>query len=245
MTRKHLPDYARDAIHEGSYFGASYVLLAYGDKRLWTDETRRARWDGAVSLLAWWHEQDEVARPPLDNLSKEDARDYIASLERRGLARSTIRGYRSGASALTKALNAMRTLPVKFDPHYDPFAQARPTPVKKPLAQVSKEALAAIASPRARARLELLLALLDLGMTIPEICSRKWHDVNLKCRILYGYRQRFVKFGVPAVQAFEQLLKAQPHVDPKGIGWMLNWNADTARRWLNKVTTLEDGCDEG
>ena len=240
MTRKHLPDYAREAAHEGSYFGANYVLLAYGDSRLWTDETRRARWDGAAALLAWWHEQDETLRPPLDNLSKEDAQDFISSLERRGLARFTVRGYRSGASALTKALRAMRTLPVKFDPDYDPFAQARPTPVKKPIPQVPKERLAAIASPRSRARLEVLLALLALEMTIPEVCSRKWHDVNLKRRLLYGYKKRFVTLGAPAVRAFEQLLKVQPHVKPEGVRWMLGWNADTARRWLNKLTAAED-----
>lgn len=240
MTRKHLPDYAREAAHEDSYFGAAYVLLAYGDSRLWTDETRRARWDGAAALLAWWHEQDEVVRPPFDNLSKEDAQDFISSLERRGLARSTIRGYRSGASALTKALRAMRTLPVKFDPDYHPFAQARPTPVKKPIPEVPKERLAAIASPRTRARLALLLALLTLGMTVPEVCACKWCDVNLKSRFVFGYKKRFVKLGVPAVRAFEQLLMVQPHVDPKGLRWMLGWNADTARRWLNEVTYPED-----
>jgi hypothetical protein len=129
MTTKHLPDYARDATHEGSFYGASYVLLAYGDFQLWTDETRRARWDGTASLLTWWHEQDEVVRPPLDNLSVEDAQHYIASLEKRGLARATVRGYRSGASALTKALHAMRTLPIRYDSDYDPFAQAHPTHV--------------------------------------------------------------------------------------------------------------------
>jgi len=70
----------------------------------------------ARGLVTWWHEQDKMLRPPLDNLSVEDAQDFIASLERRGLARSTVQGYRSGASALTKALRAMRTLPVKYLP---------------------------------------------------------------------------------------------------------------------------------
>jgi integrase len=240
MTRKNLTDHAHAAALEGSYSGASNVLMIFGDSRLWTDETRRARWDGAASLLRWWHEQDEMLRPPLDNLSKEDTQGFITSLERRGLARSTIQGYRVGASALTKALRAMRTLPVKFDPSYDPFAQARPTPVKKPLPKVPKEKLTSIASPHTRARLELLLALLALGMTVPEVCGRKWHDVTLKGRLLYGYRKRFITLGVPAVRAIEQLLKVQPHVKPEGCKWMLGWNADTARRWLNKVSTSED-----
>jgi len=121
---------------------------------------------------------------------------------------------------LTRELGSQRST-IKYDPSYDPFKSVRPTPVKKPVPEVSKEALAAIASPRTRARLELLLALLALGMSVPEICSRRWWDVNLKDRRLFGYRKRFVMLGVPAVRAFEQLLKVQPHVKPEGGRWML------------------------
>jgi hypothetical protein len=79
-------------------------------------------------------------------------------------------------------------------------------------------------------------------MTVPEVCSRKWHNVNLKGRLLYGYSKRCVTFGVPVIRAFEQLLEVQRNVKPEGARWVLGWNADTARRWLNKVTAPEDDC---
>ncbi len=76
-----LPDYAHAAAHRGVRIYAWYVLLVYGDYQKWTDETRRARWDGAASLLNWWHEQDTITRPPLDNLNADDVRDYMGWLE--------------------------------------------------------------------------------------------------------------------------------------------------------------------
>ena len=231
---KTLPDYARSAAHHGDRYSARYVLLVYGDYQGWSDESRRARWDGAASLLAWWCKQNELLRPPLDNLSVEDARTYLRWLESRGLARSTIRGYRSGAQALTKALRGMRTLPIKFDAGYDPFAGVQLSPAKKPLPQVSKAVLKTVTSPLTRARLELLLALLALGLSVPEICTRRWFEVDLKARFLFGYKQRKVHFGVPAVGAFENFLRLHKK-EPPNYARVLGWNPDTARRWLKRV----------
>lgn len=132
-----LPDYAH-AAHHGTRLYARYILLAYGDRQHWSDETRRARWDGTASLLAWWHEQDKTTRLPLDNLNADDAREYVRWLEAQGLARSTICGYRCGARALTKALRGARSLPVRFDAKYDPFVSVRLLRVEKPLLTVSK-----------------------------------------------------------------------------------------------------------
>ena len=242
QTAQTLPDYARSAAHYGDRYSARHVLLIYGDFRHWSDETRRARWDGAASLLEWWREQDAVLRPPLDNLSAEDARAYLSYLETQGLVRSTIRGYRSGARALTKALRGMRALPVKFEAAYDPFAGVQLSQVKKPVPQVTKKALEVLPSPLIRGRLELLLALLALGLSIPEVCTRRWFDVDLKSRALLGYRQRRVHFGVPAALAFEQFLRLHKK-EPPNYARVLGWNPDTARQWLKRAG--ENGTVKG
>lgn len=230
-----LPDYAHAAAHRGIKLYARHVLLIYGDYQHWSDETRRARWDGAASLLGWWHDQDKTTRPPLDNLNDADARDYLRWLESQGLARSTIRGYRCGARALTKALRGMRSLPVRFDAKYDPFASVHLAPVEKPLPTISKERLETIPSPLARARLELLLALVALGMSIPEVCACRWFEVDLAHRTVRGYKQRQVRLGAPAVETLSQLLKVQSNPDLKSPKRLLGWNADTVRRWLKQV----------
>ena len=231
-----LPDYARAAAHHGDRLGARYVFLIYGDLKGWSDETRRARWDGAASLLAWWYEQDETLRPPLDNLSVEDAYDYLRWLETQDLACSTIRGYRSGARALTKALQGTQTLPIKLDASYDPFAGVQLSQLRKPPLEVSEGVLETIASPLTRVRLELLLALLALGLTVPEVCTRRWFEVDLKARFVLGYKQRKVHFGVPAALAFERFLRLHKK-EPPNYARVLGWNPDTARRWLKQIKT--------
>ena len=162
-----LPDYAHAAAYRGVRIYARYVLLVYGDYQKWTDETRRARWDGAASLLSWWHEQDKTTRPPLDDLNADDARDYLRWLETRGLARSTMRGYRCGARALTKALRGGRSLPVRFDPSYDPFTSVQLSWVKKSVPTVSKARLNQIESPLAKARLELFTQITHMRVYDP------------------------------------------------------------------------------
>ena len=233
-TIQTLPDYARAAAHHGDRYSSRYILLIYGDLQGWSDETRRARWDGAASLLAWWHEQDEVLRPPLDNLSAEEAHDYLNYLETQGLARSTIRGYRNGARALTKALRGTQTLPIKFGTAYDPFAGVQLPQAKKPPLEVSEDVLETIASPLMRARLELLLALLALGLSIPEVCTRRWFEVDLKARFVLGYKERKVHFGVPAALAFEQFLRLHKK-EPPNYARVISWTPDTARQWLKRV----------
>ena len=231
---KTLPDYARSAAHHGDRYSARHVLLVYGDLQRWSDETRRARWDGAASLLGWWHEQDEILRPPLDNLSTEDARAYLHWLEIQGLACSTIRGYRSGARALTKALRGTRTLPIKFDARYDPFAGIQLSKLTKPVPTASKEVLEQMVSPLLRARLELLLALLALGLSIPEVCTRRWFEVDLRARFVLGYKERKVQFGVPAALAFERFLRLHKK-EPPNYARVLGWTPNTVRRWLKRV----------
>ena len=46
---------------------------------------------------------------------------FLEALARQGLARTTVKGYRSGASALTKALRGARTLPSAFDEKLRPI----------------------------------------------------------------------------------------------------------------------------
>lgn len=131
MSRPALPELARLTAYEANYVAARYVLRWYADGKGWTNETFRARWDGASALLGRWHEQGAPDRPPLDALSGDDARAFVAALGAKGLARATVRGYRAGASAITKALRAAKTLPPSFDERYNPFEGVQPERSKK------------------------------------------------------------------------------------------------------------------
>ena len=113
------------AAYQGDYVEAKSLLTARTKSR--NPETLRARWDGAAALLGWWHKLEVSQRPPLDRLKDEDAQAFIHSLEDRGLARSTIKSYRVGASALTKAIRwAQDPRNSYIYPAYDPFRDARP-----------------------------------------------------------------------------------------------------------------------
>jgi integrase len=231
--RTRLQDCAFAASRYGDIKSARYVLRHHADRKRWCDETLRARWDGATALLNWWHVLDPVERPPLDDLKREDARAFLSYLETQGLARSTMKGYRTGASAFTCALRGYQERPVVFDHDYAPFKDVFITPVKKPLNPRQDLELDEVASPLARARLELLFALTALGMSLPEVCSRRWGDVNLKDRIIVGYRGRCLGYGVDVVTALEALLALRPK--QHGGQWMLGWQADTAGSWLKWV----------
>lgn len=148
MSRPALPELARLAAFEGDLDAARYVLRWYADLRGWTDETFRARWDGASALLGWWHELDAPERPPLDDLTENDARNFMADLEAQALARTTVKGYRHGASALTKALRAVRTLPPSFDGDYDPFKGILLKPKVKASLQINERRIAALLPAR-------------------------------------------------------------------------------------------------
>lgn len=228
-----LTDRARAAAYEGDVSAARYVLRWYADRKSWADETFRARWDGACALLGWWHELGAPERPPLDDLNEADASAFLEALAQQGLARTTVRGYRSGASALTRALRAARTSPPTFDETYDPFRSVTPKPTRKPVPRVDQDHLKSL-PPLPRARLELLLALLDLGLSIPEVCTRDRRDVDRGRRFVVGYRGRCVTLGARAVGALAELDRLQPK-RTGGFDGLLGCNADTARRWLNQA----------
>lgn len=69
--------------------------------------------------------------------------------------------------------------------------------------------------------LELLVALLNLGMSVPEICCRKRHDLNLEDRRLLGYKKRSVKLGARAVAVCVALANATPSFHKKSWSWLL------------------------
>ena len=225
---------ALTAAQHGDWQAARYVLRSLADRKGWCDETYRARWDGGAALLAWWHQLDVVQRPPLDDLKAEDARAFLDYLEGQGLARSTIRGYRTGAAALTYALRACKVWPVAFDAHYAPFRSVHLQPVKQPSADTKKTlTFEQVDSPLAKARLELLLALMALGLSLPEVCSRYWQDVNTKDRLIVGYRGRVLGYGVAVVTALDTFTALRPR--QYGGQRLLGWSADTARRWLKQL----------
>jgi hypothetical protein len=232
-TLRSLQDHALAASRYGESKSARVVLRHLADRRGWCDETFRARWDGGAALLSWWHTLEPVSRPPLADLNTDDARSFLDHLEGQGLARSTLRGYRVGAAALTSALRACREHPVVFDAAYVPFKGAFVTPPKPSPVSASDVDMGCVTSPLAHARLELLLALMALGLSLPAVCSRLWMDVNLPRRLLVGYKGRTVVLGAEAVAALEALLELRPKLH--GGQRVLGWQPATARRWLKEV----------
>jgi len=231
-----LQAHALAAARHGDMESARYVLRYVADHKRWCDETLRARWDGAAALLTWWYELDSTLRPPLDDLNAADARAFLEHLQAQGLARSTMKGYRTGAAAISCALRACRERPVTFEHGYAPFAGIYLPPLKRSsvgLAAIRELELDVIDSPLARVRLELLLALMALGMSLPEVCSRRWREVNFKDRLLVGYRGRCLRFGVDVVAPLDALLALRPlHYDGQRV---LGWQPETAKRWLKQV----------
>ena len=233
MSRLH--EHAHRVIYEGDREAARYVLRCYADRKGWTDETFRARWDGVSALLIWWDALDPTSRPPLGALDGDDARAFLTELEARGLARTTIRGYRSGARALVCALHNFGTLPTGT---VDPFKDVALLPPKR-IYQLNP-ALLSQQKPLTALRLELLVALLNLGMSIPEICACRRFDFEFKYRRLFGYKKRSVKLGATAMAACTKRIDATPSLNERTWLRLLGWNADTARRYLNEVGKTEN-----
>ena len=231
----HLMTCAHSAARSGDWEAAHYVLRWYGDMKHWTSETFRARWDGAASLLDWWHEREPALRPPLDRLTKEDAQTFLAWLEARGLSRLTIKGYRVGARALTKALRGASTSPTNLDTNYDPFREVSLSPLKRPQpwTDIDPAAIETL-TPRQRDRLELLLALLASGLSVPEACTRCWRHVQMRERRVVGYHHRTVRLNAAAVTALERLGEGVSEADWRGEVRLVGWSPATARRWLKR-----------
>ena len=156
MSRLH--EYTQRVIYQGDREAARYILRCYADRKGWTDETFRARWDGVSALLMWWDALEPTSRPPLGALDGDDARAFLAELEARGLARTTIQGYRSGARALIYALHNFGTL---LTATVDPFKDMALLPPKR--IYKLDPALLSQQKPLTVLRLELLVALLNLS----------------------------------------------------------------------------------
>lgn len=219
---------------QGDRAAAKTLLLHYSKSH--NAETFRARWDGAAALLSWWHALTPGARPPLENFRGEDALDFIHSLEAQGLARSTIKSYRVGASDLLKAIRWAQD-PSRGDTLYQPLRDARPLPTPKMVPAVDREALAALPDVRVRAKLTALLSLLALGVSIPEACTCYWSDVQLGQHRLVGYNQRQVHLGNEAIEALASLWQVIPPSTRSKDRRVFCWSADTARRHLKPIRT--------
>jgi site-specific recombinase XerD len=185
----------------GDVQAARLLLEWQADYRKWTPETARARWDGTARFLAWWCTLPAHVQPPLERLTRDDAQAFIEHLKAEGLAFSTIKNYREGARAFLKIVFATKQRPSNFKHTYDPFRGTVLPKATKQRPEVSPAAIARYGKHRTQARLELLVALLELGMTVPEICSRTWVDVDLEQRRLYGYRQRIISLNRRAYAA--------------------------------------------
>jgi hypothetical protein len=231
-----LAEQCYNAAYKGSRRDAKAVLRTYGlTHRRWTPETVRARWDGAAAFLEWWHTLEPSKRPPLDDLHGCNARAFIRFLESRGLSRSTIKSYRMGASALTKALRWGGGIYTETYPPYDPFRDILPALSEHKPPQIDQTKLEVLADQRARAKLEALLTLLDLGLSTPEACTRYWSDVSLERRELVRYHHQRIEISADAIGALEKLWAALPKEGRSRNRRIFGWSADTARRWLKRI----------
>lgn len=140
---------------------AAFDLLDYlAAQRRWSFETLRARWDGAAKFLTWWHTLEDE-QPELLNVSSQHAQAFLDALYAEGLTTSTIRGYREGARAFLKYLYSIHHN-LNEEHSYHPFKGTtlpRPPKASFPVDQGKLE----LESPKNKARLELLVALLNLG----------------------------------------------------------------------------------
>lgn len=238
-TTQSLVDQRQADSHNAAYSGdsklARRILRDYGIDKRWSSETLRARWDGAAALLAWWRDLPPAARPPLHNLTQDDARAFITALEQRGLARSTIKSYRVGADAMTRALRWAWLIPVGEDPHYRPFEMVYPKPKQRAVPEVDQVKLEALPEGLRRSKLKVLVALLELGLSVPEACSRKWGAIDPERRTLRRVTGEQVALGVPALEALEALWWAQAKYRRDRYFTALGWSPDSARRWLKKI----------
>lgn len=224
------------AAYKGSRRDAKRVLQTYGlTYRHWTPETLRARWDGAAALLDWWHALEPSKRPPLDDLHGGNARSFINTLEKKGLSRSTIKGYRMGASALTKALRWGCREEDQATTTYDPFRDILPALTEHQPPQIDRAKLEAIGDIRTRAKLEALIALLDLGLSVPEACTRHWSDVSIERRVLTRYHLKRIEIHAEAIGALKELWKVSTKARQSSACRVLGWSPDTARRWLKTI----------
>jgi hypothetical protein len=221
--------------HHGSRLNAKEVFYAYAHHKRWSRETKRARWDGAVALLEWWHGLPKIQRPLLDNLNHKDGQAFIRYLEERGLARSTVKGYRSGARALVQATawgvgNLERSSTLTYDPFR--FASRTPVPPKQPMVDPAKLVLLA---ERVQVRIKVLLALMELGLSLPEVCDMYWSDVDVRKRYVVGYHKRLYTIHAHAAEVLSELWAILPRSLRSRDRRVLCWNPDTARRWLRQV----------
>ena len=148
-----------------------------------------------------------------------------------------MRGYRVGARALTKALRGASTSPTNLGTNYDPFREVPLSPQKRenPWIEIDPESLETL-TPRQRVRLELLLALLASGLSVPEACTRCWRHVQLRERRVMGYHHRPVLLNAAAVTVLEELREGVPEAQRREGMWLVGWTPATARRWLKRVS---------
>ena len=232
----YLQRHAHRAAYEGNYSSAEELLRLYAKHHHWCDETLRARRNGADALVSWWRNLPETKRPPLNNLSREDASAFISRLETKGLSRSTIKGYKRGADALTKVIRAAGFKSYTFDRSYEPFKGVNPQAKRHPKNKLDETVLETIQPVKTRAKLKVLVAMLELGLATSEACNCCWKDVREHGRELWTYRTA----RYPVNATLHAALAGWKAFFPDGVedtSLILAWKPATAREWLKRVRT--------
>lgn len=234
----------RDSVSTtGDYRKAYALLVFYGQVKRWQQETIRARWDGAKALLDWWHTLSPVTRPALAQVVPQDLAGFLSFLAARNLTASTFKAYVIGAKALLRVIKVHPREASTYDPFKGLKSLKEHTARAKRVYDLSEAQLASLKLPKAKeVKLRLLIALVNLGMTIPEVCSRTWANLILAEQFLEGYHQRQLRLGQQAQFALQQFKKYYP--PQKSFYQLIPWSAETARKWVKRVRLVMEADKE-
>ena len=217
-----LGDLARLASHHGDVAAIRELVTMFGHSKRWSPETSRSRIDGALALARWW--RTVPYRPPLDCLGTHDAQGFLAWLEDEKFRPSTRRGYRRGASTLFRAIRWAHYDYAPNDPFFNLRMQRRKPTVRVPDLDYSR------VSPRVARKLEILVALMRLGLSLPQACFLEWRHIDLRYAEIFTGTIR-ATIDERALRALSTLPKGPVHGHAPALGW----TPDTARKHVKSA----------
>ena len=179
-------------------------------------------------LIDWIKTLPDLQKPPLHNLNQNDTQAFINYLEARNLTKSTIKGYKRGADVLTKVLRAASVGGLDLDRNYQPFSGLSIKPKQLSPLGIDDTILKDIYPIKTRAKLKVLIALHNLGLSTSEIASCRWKDVDLHGRTIYNYKGESYPMSLPFQAAYKELKSYTKVTEDSKL---LTWKPSTVRTW--------------
>ncbi len=244
-NQTYLQSHAEAAVLNIDIESMKTLIELYAQKSNWSSETLRVRWDGMSALIDWIKTLPDLQKPPLHNLNQKDTRVFINYLEARNLTKSTIKGYKRGADVLTKVLRAASVGGLDLDCNYQPFSGLSIKPKQLSPLGIDDTILKDIYPMKTRAKLKVLVALHNLGMSTSEIASCRWKDIDLQARTIRNYNGKVYPISLSFQAAYtelEGLIPTPINEDSK----LLSWKPSTVRQWKhfirNKATEIKQSA---